>query len=169
LSLASREGRCHRGRGNQSGRHSAARASGIRRRVRSSKIHCRCCRSLLYLAQPPSPPGLGCATAARLIPEHHRCLPARHRSVASGRSPRRPQPLAPEIAVTRTPEETATVAACPVQERRRCLPVCHRSVVAGRPPRRATTASPRDRRRSHARGNRHCRSLARGNRHAAKT
>jgi hypothetical protein len=146
-----------------------ARASGIRRRVRCSMIRRLCCRSLLRLTQPPSPSGLGCAAATRQIPEHHRCLPARHRSVAAGRLPRRPQPLAPEIAAARTPEETATVAARPVQERRRCLPVRHRSVVAGRPPRRATAASPRDYRRSHARGNCHRRSLARGNSHPAKT
>jgi hypothetical protein len=155
--------------GDHSARHSATRASGIRRRVRSSKIRYRCCRSLPRLAQPPSPPGLGCAASARPIPEHRRCLPARHKSVAAGRLPRRPQPLAPEIAAARTPEETATVAARPVQERRRCLPVRHRSVIAGRPPRRATAASPRDCRRLHARGNCHRRSLAQGNNHPAKT
>jgi hypothetical protein len=95
-------------------RHRAG-ASGIRRRVRSSKNRRRCCRSLPRLAQTPSPLGLGCAAVARPVREHRRCLPARYRSV-----------------------------------------------TVGRPPRRATAASPRDRRRSHTRGNRRRRSSGSG-------
>jgi hypothetical protein len=64
-------------------------APGLDRRVRSSKIRRRCYWSLSRLTQPQSPPGLGCAAAACPFQERRRCLPARLRSVAASRPPRR--------------------------------------------------------------------------------
>jgi hypothetical protein len=90
-----------------------ARASGIRRHVCSSKIRRRCCRSLPRLAQPPSPPGLGSPPPlVRFGSAIGACPPAIGVSSSVARLGA-PPPLAPGVAATRTPEETAITACSP--------------------------------------------------------
>jgi hypothetical protein len=77
------------------------------------------CRRLPRLTQPPLPPGLGCAAAARLLWEHRHRLAARLRSVTIARSwwsatvdrlLGAAPPLAPRIVAARTPDETTAAA-----------------------------------------------------------
>jgi hypothetical protein len=120
---------------------------------------CNCCvRELLILARTWFAFGLpsktGCDTLIRFGSAVGACPPAIGVSPPVARLGA-PQPLARGIAAARTPEETASAAVRLVRERCQCLPVRHTSLAAGRPPRHATTASPWERHRSHARGNRH--------------
>jgi hypothetical protein len=91
--------------------------------------HRRRCRSLPRLAQPPLPPGLGCAAAARPLRERCHRLPARFWSVVVARSW--------WSAVIGRPPQGGTIAG--PQD-------CRRSHDRGN-----------RHRRSHARGNRHYR------------